>query len=95
MAGHAVTISLSEKAAELAHQQAARLGFSDVGHYIETLIAEEAQQDFGAPEHLSPRTREQLEALIQEGLSSPARTMTHDDWEVMRRDLKAKYGKGA
>ena len=95
MATDSVKVTLSKKTADLAHQQAARLGFTDVGHYIEALIAEEAQEDFGAPAHLSPRTREELEALIVEGLSSPARTMTHEDWENMRRDLKAKHAKGA
>ena len=45
MATDAVKISLSKETADLAHQQAARLGFTDVGHYIKALIAEEAQED--------------------------------------------------
>ena len=98
MAGNGRTVTLSAKAAELASRRAADLGFSDIGQYLETLIADEADPsrddsatDYGAPQHLSPKNRAQLEALIEQGLAQPGRTMSHRDWDELRRDLIEKH----
>ena len=91
MSAREVTIVLSGRTAELATEQASRLGFPDIGSYLANLITEEAEHDYGAPRHLSPRSREELEALIQEGLDSPSITMTQDDWDQMRRELIARH----
>lgn len=93
------TIILSETAAEVASRRAIDLGFSDVGKYIETLIAEEARtpgdrdpdDEHAGPKHLSPETHEQLETLLLEGLASPTRPMTNADWSEMRAALIARH----
>ena|SRR5438045_1344800 len=87
-----LTITLSQRAAELAHKRAASLGFTDVAEYLEALIADDdVDRDYGAPPHLQPKTREELEALLTEGLGAPSRPMTQADWDQMRRELISKY----
>jgi hypothetical protein len=94
MSANGLTITLSHRAAELANQRAATLGFSDVGEYLETLIAEDGfGEDYGAPAQLQPKTREELEALLTEGLHQPTRTMTRQHWDQMKQELIAKHQK--
>ena len=48
-------------------------------------------EDYGAPAHLKIRSRKQLEALLLEGMQSPAKPMTKSDWTSLRRRLVEKH----
>jgi hypothetical protein len=94
MSGTGRTITLSQRAAELANKRAASLGFADVEEYLEALILDDdVEKDYGAPPHLQPKTREELEALVTEGLNTPSRPMTPDDWNQMKRELIARHNR--
>jgi hypothetical protein len=44
--------------------------------------------DFGAPEHLAVRSREDLEAKLREGIESePVVEMTEQEWASIRREV--------
>jgi hypothetical protein len=57
-------------------------------------LQEEPSEDYGAPDHLHVTSKEQLIKLALEGLESPSREMTKEDFAMMRRELIEKYGPG-
>ena len=68
--------------------RAAETGDETIERYVERLIRDDAEGiDHGAPEHLRAKSRQHLEELLAEGLESPARQMTADDFDAMRRKL--------
>jgi hypothetical protein len=94
MGANGFTVTLSAETAELAKSRAKSLGFADVAEYLARLVEEEAIDDtreYSAPEHLTVRTREQLERLIEEGRKTPARPMTSADWDQMRHRFRERH----
>ena len=85
-----IPITLSDKQFAAAARRAAERGCADVKAYVERLVAEDiaGDEDYGAPDDLRPRTRSELETMIDRGLDSPPREMTADGFEEMRRRLR-------
>jgi antitoxin ParD1/3/4 len=78
-----MTVSLPTTQKEWVRAQAAATGCSTPSEYIRRLI------------HADQRAQEQeeLERKLLEGLDSPAREMTHDDWSNLRRMLQDRLAK--
>ncbi|BAS57990.1 hypothetical protein NIES2135_26270 [Leptolyngbya boryana NIES-2135] len=64
---------------------------SDAQHQVleftRSLQTEDNSPDLGAPEHLTIRSREHLDQLLQEGLESGDSIEVTDDWWAQKRDL--------
>ena len=86
------TLTISDKVAALAEARAAEEGYANVEAFLEALLLAETEYAGSAPEHLTIRSREQLAALVREGLSSPAREMTPADFDRVRSELAARHG---
>jgi hypothetical protein len=59
-----------------------------VEDYLAALIRADANgagADYGSPSALTFHTQEQLEAMLLEGLASPASEMTSGDWADLKR----------
>ena len=68
--------------------RAAESGYPNLEAYVEALLRADADAaDYGAPAHLTPQSREELESFVAQGMQSPARPMTKSDWDQLRRDL--------
>jgi Arc/MetJ-type ribon-helix-helix transcriptional regulator len=78
-----MTVSLPTAQKDYVKEQATASGCSTPSEYIRRLI------------HADQKAREQevLERRILEGLDSPARQMSDEDWKDVRATLKAKLGK--
>lgn len=78
-----MTVSLTTSQKNYVKLQAAASGCSNPSEYIRRLI------------HADQKAHEQeaLERKILEGLDSPARQMTDQDWTKLRATLKARLGK--
>jgi hypothetical protein len=94
----AITINLSDAELMRVRQEAAKKGFTGIEDYLHELVAEslknegEETEDYGAPEDLQIRSKEQLRELIREGAESPKHVMTKEDWAQMRRELVERHG---
>jgi len=74
-------VSLPEALTAFVEQQIASGKYTNVEQYLSALIEADQKQ----------KAREQLEALIREGLDSgPASEMTAQDWEHIRREGLAR-----
>ena len=63
-------------------------GYASVEAYVEDLVrVEAARVEYGAPGRVRAEGRADFEAMIREGLESPAREMEPADWQEMRRRL--------
>ena len=89
------TITIPDDVKAIAETRAAEAGYASADEYVAALVRGETvgANDYGAPEHLTVQTHEQLVALVREGLASPAREMTPEDWDRMREELVARHGK--
>ena len=88
-----VSIDISDELRAKMQERAADTGHSTIEQYIEWLIREDADSvDFGAPDHLEVQLPEQLEAMLDHAMQTPAREMTAADWAEKKRKLIAKYG---
>ena len=88
-----VSIDISDELRAKMQERAADTGHSTVEQYIEWLIREDTVSiDFGAPEHLKVKSQEQLEAMLEQAMQTPAREMTAADWAEKKRKLIEKYG---
>lgn len=77
-------IDLSDQTAALALQQAELMGYgTDVAAYITHLVVENDAPPAGVP---SPKTREELDALLEEGIASG---MAEGSWENFMSDLRS------
>ncbi|HEX6813808.1 MAG TPA: type II toxin-antitoxin system ParD family antitoxin [Planctomycetota bacterium] len=78
-----MTVSLPASQKEYVKEQATASGCSTPSEYIRRLI------------HADQKVREQeaLERKILEGLDSPARQMTAENWKDLRSALKDRLGK--
>ncbi len=81
-------INLPADVAQLALQKAAAAGFGDqVDAYIVHLISSDEADYLDGPPELSLRgkSREEIEAMVREGIESgPSTPMTAEDWQVLR-----------
>jgi antitoxin ParD1/3/4 len=71
-----LTIVLPEPIKAFVEGQVAEGGYRSADEYIHTLIREAQKR----------KAKEKLEALLLEGLQSPASEMTPEDWESIRRE---------
>jgi Arc/MetJ-type ribon-helix-helix transcriptional regulator len=76
-----IDVSLSDDLHSYAQQQASRGGFATLGDYVQALIAEAQRRDVA---------RSSLEAMLVEGLNSPVRELTSDDWSSLRERIYQK-----
>ena len=77
--------------------RARQTGYPSLEEYVEKLLRSEADvtgiadEDFGAPEHLTTTSGDQLEALLMEGEASGRATeMTAEEWESIRKEVAAR-----
>ena len=77
------TLVLKESSLKKAQRIAENEGFATVSEYLEDLINRDALYDM--PPSFS--TKEELEALILEGLNSPSEEMTKEDWQKLRDEI--------
>lgn len=75
---HTLTITVPDDAREFIESSLKPGKFGNPSEFICHLLSEEQKR----------RAREHVEALLEEGLNSPAREMTPQDWAEMRRKLK-------
>jgi len=94
----AVTITFSEEEFARVRQQATEQGFANVEEYVQTIVTIRLWHDRdedGEREYVSEPppviTKAQLEAMALEGLASPSREMTKQDFADMRRELVERY----
>ncbi len=83
-----LSIELPEDLKEKAEERAAESGYGSVEDYLTALIRADANgagADFTAPASLTFRNQDQLEAMLLEGLASPASEMTSADWAHLKR----------
>ena len=88
-----LSIELPEDLKAKAEERAAESGYGSVEDYLAALIRADANgagADYTAPASLTFQTQDQLEAMLLEGLASPASEMTAADWA----DLKGRVLKG-
>lgn len=91
----AIPVQLSDELREKAEARAAAAGRGDVADYIRALVEEDvAGTLFEGPAQLTPRTRQEADALIREGLASPVRAMTAEDWIEIRRQVEDGIARG-
>jgi hypothetical protein len=91
-----LSIQLPDELRDVLAKRASERGHSTVESYVEELVRNEAgmrDEYYGAPADLCPRNRNEFEALVQRSLDSPLREIGPEDWDALRRDLIAKYGK--
>jgi hypothetical protein len=74
-------VSLSDDLRSYAEQEASRGGFATLGDYVQALIAEAQRRDLA---------RSSLEVMLVEGLNSPVRELTRDDWSSLRERIYQK-----
>ncbi len=91
-----VTIALSDEQMALAKAQATERGFARLELYLQSLVSEQlrgddVEEDCGAPKHLRVSSLEQMKTLVEEGLRSPAREMTHEDFQQMRQAVVDRH----
>ena len=98
------TISLPEPLHAAAEELASRTGFVSVAEYIEDLVRRGIEQDrqdaeldekrLGEESESRPRTKQDIERLMLEGLNSgPAIEMTAEDWESIRQEVRERREK--
>src|ERR1700730_6530201 len=92
----AISITLSDNELLLARNQAAKQGFTRIEEYLRDLVVvhlhdDKESEDFGAPEHLTVTSKDQLQALILEGLESPARERSKADFDKVRQEIIQRH----
>jgi antitoxin ParD1/3/4 len=75
-----MNISLPEALREFVEEQVATGGYGTASEYLRELIREDQKR----------RDRGKLEALLLEGLASPAREMTPEDWADIRGAVRQR-----
>ena len=64
----------------------AETGHGSLERYLDCFVREDAASiDYGAPDDVKVRTRQELGARVREALASPSREMTASDWDHLRR----------
>jgi hypothetical protein len=87
-----VTITLSDDELLQVREQAARRGFVEIEDYLRDAVTEQLNRE--EPDNASDAplvSKEQLEAMILEGLASPARVRTKQDFDQVRAEIIARH----
>ena len=98
------TISLPDPLHDAAEELASRTGFASASEYIADLVRRDIEQDrqdleldekrFAEESESRPRTKQDIERLMLEGLNSgPATVMTAEDWESIRQEVRERREK--
>ena len=89
-----LNIQVADDLKEALASRASESGYPSVEAYVEELVRAEVRRvEYGAPGRLQPGSRQELEAMIREGVDSPVREMSPADWQEMRRRLVEGRGK--
>jgi antitoxin ParD1/3/4 len=73
-----LSLTLTDSLKEFVETQATAAGFASPSDYVEALLREAQKRQAWV----------KVEALIVEGMQTPARGMTSADWEQLRRDIE-------
>lgn len=90
-----LSIELPEDLRAKAEVRAAESGHKTVEDYLAALVKADANgagEDYGAPPGLVFHTQKQLEAMLLEGIASPASEMTAVDWQELKRRVREGRG---
>lgn len=79
-----INVSVSDTLREFIDAQVVEGKFASPDEFIRQLL-EQLQKD---------KAREKLEALLLEGLASPAKEMTRHDWDGIRQRLRDRVPQG-
>ena len=83
-----LSIDIPDELRRKMESRAAETGHGSLERYVNWLVREDAASiDYGAPDEVKVRSREELEARVHEALASPSREMTASDWDDLRRRL--------
>jgi plasmid stability protein len=88
-----LTVELGDELVAKLSARAATSGH-DVESYVRAVLAEHIEFediDYGAPAALSPRTPEEFDALMLEGLKSPSHEMTDQRWAELHRRVRERH----
>jgi antitoxin ParD1/3/4 len=97
-----LTLDLPQELQAKLRVRAMETGHATIEGYVQALLQSEADatemadsEDYGAPEHLTVRSQEELDATLLEGLESgPATEMTSQDWDDIQREVAARIAAG-
>jgi hypothetical protein len=91
-----MTITLPDDVLQKAELQAKAGGFASVGEYLADLVREDENYPDVPPSSRTVRTREELEALLNETLGKPVLRMDETFWQqIDDRIAAAERGKTA
>lgn len=89
-----MTITLPDDVRAQAERQAAAAGFASVGEYLAALVREDAADlqylDVPATGRSSFRTREELEALLNETLGSETKVIDAAFWDRLDERIRTR-----
>jgi antitoxin ParD1/3/4 len=90
-----MTITLPDEMREELERKAQVMGFASVDEYILERVLQAFAQDSEMPDHplskLTPRNREELERMLDEGMNSgPPIRVTPEFWEERRKELERR-----
>jgi Arc/MetJ-type ribon-helix-helix transcriptional regulator len=90
-----MTITLPDEMREELERKAQAAGFASVDEYILERVLQAFAQDSETPDYplseLTPRTREELERMLDEGMNSgPPIRVTPEFWEERRKELERR-----
>lgn len=93
-----MTITLPEEVAVRVEALAKRYGYPSATEYLVQLVEEAELEalaaDLPGPPGLTPRNREELEKMLEEGMNSgPPVRVTPEFWEERRRVLEERMAK--
>ena len=95
-----LTLNISDDLRSRLLARVAESGHANLEQYVQALLESEADaaenddEDYGAPPHLTVHTVEELEAKLLEGLASgPATEMTRADWDSIRQEVAGRVAR--
>lgn len=78
-----INISLPESLLSFLKEQVKKFGYSTASEYVRDLLRAAKQR----------KANEHLDQLLLEGLESPAKNMTDEDWKRIHRTVKERLSK--
>jgi hypothetical protein len=93
-----ISIELTEDLRRKAEARAAASGHASVERYIESLVeadtvADVDDENYGAPEHLTISSQDDLQTKLLEGVESgPVVEMTEHEWASIRQEVAERIG---
>jgi len=85
-----MTITLPESLARRVEEQAASLGITPAAFVTEVLEQQVEFANLGGPESITPRSREELERMLLEGMQGEVRTIDSTFWQEIRERASQK-----